>query len=60
MIQSYLRHLWEKPASKPWRTVRDAIHDLPDPEREPLSASAFLNHRSRQVPARTMVTREAP
>jgi DNA (cytosine-5)-methyltransferase 1 len=33
-----------KPVTKPWRTVRDAIHDLPDPE---LSAgfAAFPNHR---------------
>lgn len=33
-----------KPVSAPWRTVRDAIHDLPDPER---AGSALLvpNHR---------------
>jgi DNA (cytosine-5)-methyltransferase 1 len=37
--------LTEKPATAPWCTVRDAIHDLPDPERSPLMASAFLNHR---------------
>jgi DNA (cytosine-5)-methyltransferase 1 len=35
----------EKPILWPWRTVRDAIHDLPDPEGEPLAATAFQNHR---------------
>ena len=34
-----------KPNLKPWKTVRDAIGELPDPEREPLLASQFLNHR---------------
>lgn len=36
--------LMERPVGQPWRTVRDAIHDLPDPERarwEPL----VPNHR---------------
>ncbi len=36
--------LMERPMGQPWRTVRDAIHDLPDPERarsEPL----VPNHR---------------
>ncbi len=28
-----------------WLTVRDAICDLPDPEREPLLAQGVLNHR---------------
>jgi DNA (cytosine-5)-methyltransferase 1 len=36
--------LKEKPVSAPWRTVRDAIHDLPDPERAP-SALLVPNHR---------------
>lgn len=35
----------EKPASKPWCTVRDALHDLPDPERETRAASKISNHR---------------
>lgn len=34
-----------KPTHKPWRTTRDAIGDLPDPEREPDKARRFLNHR---------------
>ena len=31
------------PAGRPWRTVRDAIHDLPDPRSN--DAAAFANHR---------------
>jgi DNA (cytosine-5)-methyltransferase 1 len=30
---------------KPWRTVRDAIADLPDPEFDPRRAASVLNHR---------------
>lgn len=37
--------LCEKPAARPWLTVRDAIHDLPDPERQPAAASKVPNHR---------------
>ena len=38
--------LSDRPVSKPWRTVRDAIHDLPDPE---LGGSSVLsNHRFQQ------------
>lgn len=32
------------PTTKPWRTVRDAIHDLPDPESSG-DSEAFHNHR---------------
>jgi DNA (cytosine-5)-methyltransferase 1 len=32
-------------ATLPWRTVRDALVDLPDPESEPSRASAFPNHK---------------
>lgn len=39
------RRLPEKPDTQPWRTVRDAIHDLPDPEREQRASSKWLNHR---------------
>lgn len=35
----------DKPATLPWRTVRDAIHDLPDPERDPMGSRVWLNHR---------------
>ncbi len=35
----------ERPDALPWRTVRDAIHDLPDPERDPAAASLYPNHR---------------
>lgn len=35
----------EKPAELPWRTVRDAIADLPDPELSPGRAHDFQDHR---------------
>lgn len=35
----------EKPLENPWRTVRDAIGDLPDPRREKTRSEAYLNHR---------------
>lgn len=35
--------LLEKPAEQPWRTVRDAIHDLPEPTDIP--DAKVLNHR---------------
>lgn len=35
----------DKPALDPWRTVRDAISDLPNPQREKRSSEALLNHR---------------
>ena len=34
----------EKPVALPWRTVRDAIHDLPDPK-DLDAASVWANHR---------------
>lgn len=38
--------LHREPAGKsPWRSVRDAIGDLPDPERDPKSALKVLNHK---------------
>lgn len=33
-----------KPNTKAWRTVRDAISDLPDPQSSPGKAKEFLNH----------------
>lgn len=38
--------LEEKPATKPWRTVRDAIHDLPDPVK-PVPATGAMPHNHR-------------
>ena len=35
----------ERPTRSPWRTVRDAIGDLPDPEHDPRKAAAIANHR---------------
>ncbi len=37
--------LGEAPALRPWKTVRDALADLPDPETQPRAASAYPNHR---------------
>ena len=37
--------LKDKPEALAWRTVRDAIADLPDPEFEPEAATAFAYHR---------------
>lgn len=37
--------LSDAPDMKPWRTVRDATIDLPDPEFEPRLAAAVPNHR---------------
>ncbi len=39
------RSLFEKAPLRPWRTVRDALTGLPDPELENEASSAFLNHR---------------
>ncbi|HBD92005.1 MAG: DNA (cytosine-5-)-methyltransferase [Rhodobacteraceae bacterium GWE1_64_9] len=35
----------EKPDSLPWRTTREAIMDLPDPEKAPKAAANIDNHR---------------
>ncbi|HEX3716855.1 MAG TPA: DNA cytosine methyltransferase [Verrucomicrobiae bacterium] len=34
----------ERPRLKPWRTVRDAIHDLPDPQLDLEPKKFFFNH----------------
>lgn len=39
------RKLGGQPDSQPWRTVRDAIVGLPDPEKNPNEAIRFHNHR---------------
>jgi DNA (cytosine-5)-methyltransferase 1 len=38
------RSLEEKPATKAWHTVREAISDLPDPEKSPRAAAEIWNH----------------
>jgi DNA (cytosine-5)-methyltransferase 1 len=38
------RRIDEEPALKPWATVRDALHGLPDPEQQPRAAQDFANH----------------
>lgn len=37
--------LRSKPKEKPWRTTRDAIGDLPDPELHPVKAKQHPNHK---------------
>lgn len=37
--------LLAKPEEAPWRTTRDVIHDLPDPELDTFRAPAIANHR---------------
>ncbi len=37
--------LTDKPQERPWRTVREAVLGLPDPERSPFAAKAFHDHR---------------
>ena len=39
------RRLAEKPALLPWQTVRGALSDMPDPERDTSRAGQWLNHR---------------
>lgn len=39
------RSLKEKPPEKPWQTVRDALHDIPDPEFDPQGAKRVPDHR---------------
>lgn len=39
------RKLGEKPLLQAWRTVRDALTDLPDPENNPRQAAGFWNHQ---------------
>ena len=38
-------NLVEKPRLLPWKTVRDAIHDLPDPRSQRSEADSYHNHR---------------
>ena len=44
-LKARAARLGEKPAGLPWKTVRDAIADLPDPEHHPDKARGVANHR---------------
>ncbi len=44
-LRARAERLGEKPAGLPWKTVRDAISDLPDPEHQPGEARGVANHR---------------
>ena len=39
------RSLKVRPPEKPWQTVRDALHDIPDPEFDPQGARRIADHR---------------
>ena len=43
-IEAAANRLEEKPAPLPWRTVRDVLSDLPDPEKESNTHSHHRNH----------------
>lgn len=44
-IAARAKALREKPQTLPWQTVRDAISDLPDPEKEPVLSYSIPDHR---------------
>lgn len=44
-LKARAARIGEKPRDLPWRTVRDAIADLPDPEHQPARARDVTNHR---------------
>ena len=52
------------PPLEPWRTVRDAITDLPDPEFDPVASQRILNHQfnpgARAYPGHTGSTYDEP
>lgn len=43
--QARAGRLKEKPRELPWQTVRDALHDIPDPEFNPKAAAKVPDHR---------------
>ena len=46
--QKSAQRLRERPTTSPWRTVRQALADLPDPEFDAEAADDYLNHRFQQ------------
>jgi DNA (cytosine-5)-methyltransferase 1 len=44
-IANHVHGLKFVPNALPWRTVRDALADIPDPEQQPSLGDALLNHR---------------
>jgi DNA (cytosine-5)-methyltransferase 1 len=39
------QHLSQEPVANAWRTVRDAIGDLPEPDDQPMLARMYANHQ---------------
>ena len=44
-VEARAKRLSSRPKELPWRTVRDALKGMPDPEHEPLLSSKYINHR---------------
>lgn len=44
-LKARAARMGERPKGLPWKTVRDTIFDLPDPEHHPEKARKFENHR---------------
>ena len=44
-LKARAMRLAERPSLSAWRTVRDALSDIPDPEHAPKAARQFHNHR---------------
>jgi len=44
-MRARVKQLRKAPNSRAWRTVREALHDIPDPERYPSSGINLFNHR---------------
>lgn len=45
VAQQRVSRMKQRPDALPWRTVRDALVGLPDPESDPARSARFLNHR---------------
>lgn len=45
MLTARAARMDARPVGEAWKTVRDAIHDLPDPEKDPVAARGVANHR---------------
>jgi len=45
VLKARAERMGERPAGLAWKTVRDAIADLPDPEHQSAKARAVANHR---------------
>ncbi|MGQ0444746.1 MAG: DNA cytosine methyltransferase [Beijerinckiaceae bacterium] len=44
-LSNRARRIIDRPSRQPWRTVRDALVGLTDPECDPINSQSFHNHR---------------